>query len=80
MQKRGKYFSAVHDSYWTHACDIEEMNGVLRDTFIDLYNQPLLEQLKQSWEFRYPSIAFPDLPACGDLNLEDVRSAPYFFQ
>lgn len=80
MQKRGLYFSAVHDSYWTHPCDIEEMNNVLRESFIELYDQPLLEDLKRRWEMRYPSITFPDLPPRGDLNLNDVRSAPYFFQ
>jgi DNA-directed RNA polymerase len=80
MQKRGLYFSAVHDSYWTHASDVEEMNEVLRDTFINLYEQPLLEDLLTRWELRYPSITFPELPKCGDLNLDDVRSAPYFFQ
>ena len=80
MQKRGLYFSAVHDSYWTHPCDIEEMNHVLRESFIELYEQPLLQDLKKRWELRYPSITFPDLPECGDLNLNDVRSAPYFFQ
>lgn len=80
MQKRGLHFSAVHDSYWTHPCDIEEMNVVLRESFIDLYNRPLLEELKNSWAVRYPSITFPDIPAPGELDLNDVRSAPYFFQ
>jgi len=80
MQKRGLYFSAVHDSYWTHPCDIEEMNTVLRESFIELYDRPLLEELKNVWEMRYPSINFPDVPAQGDLDLKDVRSAPYFFQ
>lgn len=80
MEKRGLCFSAVHDSYWTHPCDIEEMNSVLRECFIDLYKQPLLEDVKKRWELRYPSIIFPDLPECGDLDLNDVRSAPYFFQ
>jgi len=80
MQKQGLHFSAVHDSYWTHACDIEKMNSVLRESFIELYNRPLLEELKQRWEMRYPSIPFPDIPDQGDLDLNDVRSAPYFFQ
>eukprot|EP00577_Skeletonema_sp_RCC1716_P004615 CAMPEP_0113419448 /NCGR_PEP_ID=MMETSP0013_2-20120614/26785_1 /TAXON_ID=2843 ORGANISM="Skeletonema costatum, Strain 1716" /NCGR_SAMPLE_ID=MMETSP0013_2 /ASSEMBLY_ACC=CAM_ASM_000158 /LENGTH=1175 /DNA_ID=CAMNT_0000306831 /DNA_START=111 /DNA_END=3638 /DNA_ORIENTATION=+ /assembly_acc=CAM_ASM_000158 len=80
MQKRGLYFSAVHDSYWTHPCDIEEMNAILRESFINLYNQPLLQDLKKMWELRYPSIIFPDCPELGDLDLDDVRSAPYFFQ
>ena len=80
MQKRGLHFSAVHDSYWTHPCDVEEMNAVLREAFIELYNRPLLEELKSVRELRYPSIEFPDIPTHGDLDLEDVRYAPYFFQ
>lgn len=80
MEKRGLHFSAVHDSYWTHACDIEEMNVVLRDSFIELYNRPLLDELKNMWEMRYPSIEFPDIPEKGDLDLDEVKSAPYFFQ
>mmetsp|Transcript_6061 Transcript_6061/g.9281 ORF Transcript_6061/g.9281 Transcript_6061/m.9281 type:complete len:1018 (-) Transcript_6061:710-3763(-) len=80
MDKRGLYFSAVHDSFWTHPCDVDEMNEALRDCFIELYNQPLLEKLKETWELRYASIDFPDLPAKGELDLEEVRSAKYFFQ
>ena len=80
MDRRGLSFSAVHDSFWTHACDVDEMNETLRDCFVELYEQPLLENLKASWEMRYPSVNFPDLPKKGDLNLADVRSARYFFQ
>lgn len=80
MEKRGLTFSAVHDSFWTHACDVDEMNGVLRDCFVDLYDQPLLEELKRTWEMRYPGLTLPDLPETGDLDLNEVRDAPYFFQ
>ena len=80
MDRRGLAFSAVHDSFWTHACDIDEMNVALREVFVDLYNKPLLEQLKMNWEMRYPDLQFPDLPAGGDLKLEEVKDAPYFFQ
>ena len=80
MDKRGLAFSAVHDSFWTHPCDIDEMNDALRQVFVDLYTQPLLEELKAGWEMRYPDLDFPDLPEHGTLNLEDVKEAPYFFQ
>lgn len=80
MDARGLTFSAVHDSFWTHACDIDEMNNVLRTTFVDLYEQPLLERQKESWEMRYPDLEFPDLPARGKLDLNEVKSAKYFFQ
>jgi DNA-directed RNA polymerase len=80
MDRRGLTFSAVHDSFWTHACDIDEMNDVLREVFVDLYSQPLLENLKETWESRYPDLTFPDLPKRGELNLDEVKKAKYFFQ
>lgn len=80
MDRRGLTFSAVHDSFWTHACDIDEMNEALRDCFVDLYERPLLETLKENWELRYPSITFPDIPERGNLDLKEVKSAKYFFQ
>lgn len=80
MDRRGLTFSAVHDSFWTHACDIDELNEALRDVFVDLYDQPLLERLKETWEIRYPDLEFPDLPQRGELDLKEVRQAKYFFQ
>jgi len=80
MDRRGLAFSAVHDSYWTHACDVDEMNTTLRDVFVDLYTQPLLESLKESWEKRYPDLELPDLPERGTLDLNEVTRAKYFFQ
>lgn len=80
MDRRGLAFSAVHDSFWTHPCNVDEMNEALRDCFVDLYSQPLLKDLKESWELRYPDVEFPELPELGDLDLNDVKSATYFFQ
>ena len=80
MDRRGLTFSAVHDSFWTHPCDIDEMNSVLRDVFVELYSQPLLERLKETWQMRYPDLNFPDLPDRGTLDLTEVRDAVYFFQ
>ena len=56
------------------------MNGVLRECFVDLYTRPLLEELKKTWELQYPSLEFPDLPETGDMDLDEVKHAPYFFQ
>ena len=80
MDRRGLCFSAVHDSFWTHACDVDELNSALRDCFVELYSKPLLSDLKKSWELRYPEIEFPELPELGDLDLNEVKSATYFFQ
>ncbi len=80
MDRRGLTYSAVHDSFWTHACDVDEMNEALRQCFIDLYTRPLLSDLKESWELRYPEVEFPELPELGDMDLNEVKSATYFFQ
>lgn len=42
----------VHDSYWTHACNVDQMNRILREKFVELYEQPILENvglLKLCW-------------------------------
>mmetsp|Transcript_31702 Transcript_31702/g.62804 ORF Transcript_31702/g.62804 Transcript_31702/m.62804 type:complete len:178 (+) Transcript_31702:2-535(+) len=80
MERRGLTFTAVHDSYWTHPCDVDEMNVVLRECFFDLYNRPILEELKTTWELRYPDVELPPLPAKGELDLHEILDAPYFFQ
>jgi len=80
MEKRGLTFAAVHDSYWTHACDIDEMSDILRDEFVDLYNKPLLTVLKADLESRFPGVVFPPIPETGQLDLESVKKSRYFFQ
>jgi len=52
-QQKKKYYllieclgsAGVHDSYWTHACDVDTMNRILREKFVELYNTPILEDV-----------------------------------
>lgn len=37
--------AGVHDSYWTHACDVDMMNKILREKFVELYEAPILENV-----------------------------------
>ncbi|KAH9299048.1 hypothetical protein KI387_017906, partial [Taxus chinensis] len=39
----GLTFAGVQDSYWTHACDVDKMNQILRENFVELYSNPILE-------------------------------------
>lgn len=39
------FISGVHDSYWTHACDVDTMNKILREKFVELYEAPILENV-----------------------------------
>ncbi|KAI9082869.1 hypothetical protein K1719_035199 [Acacia pycnantha] len=78
-KRAGLNFAGVHDSYWTHACDVGEMNRILREKFVELYQTPILENLLESFERSFPSLSFPPLPERGDLDLRDVLESPYFF-
>ncbi|GAA5965706.1 hypothetical protein JCM3765_003225 [Sporobolomyces pararoseus] len=52
-------FASVHDSYWTHACDVDEMSVILRDTFIELHSQDILGKLRQEFITRYNGHVVP---------------------
>ncbi|TKY65013.1 DNA-directed RNA polymerase 2B [Spatholobus suberectus] len=44
-KKEGLNFAGVHDSYWTQACDVDKMNRILREKFVELYETPVLENV-----------------------------------
>ncbi|XP_020699293.2 DNA-directed RNA polymerase 3, chloroplastic isoform X1 [Dendrobium catenatum] len=75
----GLKFAGVHDSFWTHACDVNRMNQILREQFVELYNIPILENLLESFESSFPTLTFPPLPDRGDFDLRKVLESPYFF-
>jgi DNA-directed RNA polymerase len=72
-------FAGVHDSFWTHAGSVDEMNRVIREEFVKLHSQPLLEMLKEELEHNHPETVFPDTPPKGDLDVSQVLGATYFF-
>jgi len=72
-------FTAVHDSYWAHGCNVDEMNRALRSSFVELYSQPILEDLLLNLRVRFPKVDFPEIPERGSLKLPDVRNSTYFF-
>jgi DNA-directed RNA polymerase len=76
----GLTFASVHDSFWTHAATVEKMNVHLRNSFVDLHKQPLLENLLKHFKANHPDIAFPPLPHRGGFDLERIKESPYFFQ
>ncbi|KAF5669411.1 DNA-directed rna mitochondrial [Fusarium heterosporum] len=49
----GLKFAAVHDSFWTHAADVDVMNGVLRDAFIRIHEEDVVGRLAAEFEARY---------------------------
>jgi len=58
----GLAFAGVHDSFWTHPGDVDRMNAILRDAFVELHSRPLLEELKAEFEAMFPGLVFPEVP------------------
>jgi len=84
--------SGVHDSFWTHAGSVEVMSKLLRDTFVQLHSSPLLKQLESQLRAQLeeakkapdsgkidPALKLPPMPPMGDLKLDEVKDAQYFF-
>ncbi|KAF9112388.1 DNA-directed RNA polymerase [Mortierella sp. AM989] len=55
----GLTFASVHDSYWTHACDVEVMNEVLRNQFISLHTNNIMKNLENEFMERYRDYIYP---------------------
>jgi DNA-directed RNA polymerase len=49
----GINFAAVHDSYWTHACDVDRLRDILRREFIKLHSSDIIKNLKDDFETKY---------------------------
>ncbi|KAM0435877.1 hypothetical protein ACHAPT_002769 [Fusarium lateritium] len=49
----GLNFAAVHDSFWTHAADVDVMNSVLRDAFIRIHEEDVVGRLATEFQARY---------------------------
>ncbi|KAG8949604.1 DNA-directed RNA polymerase [Tulasnella sp. 408] len=68
MNKAGLAFASVHDSYWTHPSCVDEMSGIIRETFIKLHTENILEKLRDGFIQRYGNFKVP----IEDLLDEDI--------
>ncbi|KAF7196602.1 DNA-directed RNA polymerase, mitochondrial [Pseudocercospora fuligena] len=46
-------FASIHDSFWTHACDVNRLSEVLRDAFIAMHGEDIIGRLREEFETRY---------------------------
>ncbi|KAL4782100.1 hypothetical protein BJX76DRAFT_333587 [Aspergillus varians] len=49
----GLSFSAVHDSFWTHASDVDSMNEILREAFVQMHSDDVVKRLAEEFKVRY---------------------------
>lgn len=51
--RAGLTFSAVHDSFWTHAADVDSMNDILREAFVRMHSDDVIGRLHAEFKIRY---------------------------
>jgi DNA-directed RNA polymerase len=72
--------SMVHDSFATHAGNVETLTSVIRQEFVTLHSKPLLQQFFDGVEPSLPADhGVPPVPPAGSLDLTAVLQADYFF-
>ena len=72
-------FASIHDSFWTHASDVDTMNQIIRECFIELHNKPILYDLYQTLKVLHPNIQFCEPPKQGNFQLNEVKQSEFFF-
>jgi DNA-directed RNA polymerase len=73
-------FCLIHDSYGTHAGNAAVLAEVLREQFVEMYSQDVLQSFKEELEMQLPEgKKLPPLPPKGALDLELVKQSKYFF-
>ena len=73
-------FQLIHDSYATHAADAPEMGRVLREVFRDIFSEDVLGRLHSELQSLCPEgVVLPEPPLKGDLDIDLLTEALYFF-
>ena len=74
-----KDFAMVHDSYGTHSPNMEKMSELLREAFVEMYqDNDVLGQLRTHTE-KVLQCEVPKPPEIGELEIDKVLKSKYFF-
>lgn len=73
MEKDGMDVVCIHDSIGTHAGDVTQLHKHIRESFINLYTEDVLDS------FRDQVGSTVDLPEYGSFDLNHVRDSEFFF-
>jgi len=73
-------FGAVHDSFSTHACDVEYLIGITKRVFIDMYDvDNFYNWLKEELISKDHEGLDLQQPQLGTLDVNDIQDSDYFF-
>lgn len=89
-----KSFATVHDSFATHACDVERLSQILKEQFVKLTQYNVLERLQETMKRDYDLEIVKEMPKKdkenkivdintifidNDFNIEEIHKSNYFF-
>jgi len=49
----GMTFASIHDSFWTHASDVDSLSQLLRDAFVEMHSDDIIGRLRTEFQVRY---------------------------
>ena len=67
-------FTVIHDCVLGRSCDMDQMGKQIRDKFVEIYSQPVLQQWAESL-----GVEFDETVMQNTLNINDVQESSYFF-
>ena len=71
---------SVHDCYGTLAPDTDLSAKYLREAFVEIYRQPILENFTEDvTQALTEESEIPEMPEKGELDIEEVLASSYFF-
>ena len=71
-------FGAVHDSFSTHACDVDDLCRLTKHIFIDMYDYPNYFNMIERSLINNVELMV-EQPTLGTLNIQEVTHSDYFF-
>jgi DNA-directed RNA polymerase len=69
----------VHDSFGSHAGNVDRLNHHIREQFVAMYEGPVLAQWRDSVAQHSGVCDLPALPTLGSLDVTRVRESEFFF-
>ena len=70
-------FGAVHDSFSTHASDVEDMLALTKSTFVSMYDKEnFFDKIRLDIAKGTDNITQPNI---GSLKIQEVYDSDYFF-
>ena len=72
-------FAFIHDSYGTHAADIDILHRTLRDSAFDIFSDDFLSDFHRDMSEQLEGVQLPAIPSSGDYDITEILTARYFF-